>query len=66
MCLRRYRFTVFETVSDDAKRQYLGLVPSFLFGRRIDKDARKRRHFGDPSPIFLALNLDPHVATPDG
>ncbi len=60
MRLRRYRLTVFEAVSDYAKRQYLGLVSRLLFGCRIDKDARKRRHFGDPAPVLLTLNLNPH------
>ena len=60
MRLRRYRLTMFKAVSDHAKRQYLGLVSRFLFGCRIDEDARKRRHFGDPAPVLLTLNLDPH------
>src|SRR5215813_10719307 len=66
MRLRRYRLTVFKAVSDHAKCQYLGFVPRLLLGGRINEDARKRRHFADPSPILLAFNLDPHVATPNG
>ena len=60
MRLRWYRLTVFKAVSDYAKRQHLGLVPRLPFGCRIDKDARKRRHFGDPASVLLTLNLDPH------
>src|SRR5215475_11820989 len=65
MRLRWNRLTVFKAVSDHAERQYLGLVPRLLFGCRIDKDARKRWHVGDPAPVLLALNVDPHVVTPD-
>ena len=60
MRLGRYRLTMFKAVSDHAKRQYLGLVSRLLFCCCIDKDARKRRHFGDPPPVLLTLNLDPH------
>lgn len=60
MRLGWYRLTVFKAVSDHAKRQYLGLVSRLLLGCPIDKDARKRRHFGDPPPVLLTLNLDPH------
>src|ERR1700744_2305513 len=64
MRLWRHRFTVIDTVCNYAECQRFGFGPRLLLGRRVDEDTRQRRHLGDPAPVLLTLNFNPHAGTP--
>jgi len=51
-------FSVFQSLSDDAKRQRLYTRHGFIAVCAVAHDARQSWHFGQPPAIGFALKLD--------